>query len=216
MKNARLLVLVAAVALWPNAAHAMNWWVWLEELSGPGPFTGATFLAPLICFENGEQVSCGASPRERGQTLVARTGRFTSGDRPRFQDLPPGDEDNRGAVYVVPISALYLFRVHRSVDVGLGAGLMRFSGDRFESFYRFTLTPAHASFRPLLVPDWKDRKKLKKWLAVLRIEVDTSFVTKGFTGADFGNTRTAFRSAPEFLTSVGISIDFGDFFFATR
>jgi hypothetical protein len=209
MKNARLLVLVTAMALWPGAAHAMNWWVWLEELSGPGPFTGATFLAPLICFEDGEQVSCGRATRERGQTLVARTGRFTSGNRPRFQDLPRDDEDNRGAVYVVPISGLYLFRVHRSVDVGLGAGLMRFSGDRFDAFYRFTLTPAHASLRPLLL--WKTNR----WTRLLRIEVDSTFVTKGFRGTDFGNTRTTFRSEPEFLTSAGVIIDVGAFFFAT-
>ena len=207
MRNVRLLMLVTAMALWPGAAHAAGFWSWLEELSGPGPFTGYMFSVPLTCFEEGRRIACWERDIDGGQTLVAKFGRFSSGDRPRFQDLPANDPDNLGAVHVIPISGVYLFRLHRTFDVGPGAGIMRFSGDGFDALYRFTLTPVSASVRPLLA------FSRNRWARLLRIEVDTSFVTKGFTGADFGNTRTGFRSGPEFLTRAGIILDFGDVFY---
>src|SRR5262245_19760436 len=131
MKKTRLLVLVAALALWPSAARA-SWWSWLEELSGPGPFTGGVISVALAWLANGERVNCWDRKKVK-QTVVVRFGWFDSGDHPRFRDLPPTDADNRDKVRVFPLSGLYLFRPHRSIDIGPGAGLLLFSGKGFDT-----------------------------------------------------------------------------------
>ena len=43
---------------------------------------------------------------------------------------------------------------------------------------------------------------------VVRGEIETSFVTSGFTAAQFGNTTSKFSTGPEFLTRAAVVIDF--------
>jgi len=208
MRRARLFVLAFVLILSPTAAQAASWWEWLEELSGPGPFTGVVGSVPVVCQRGATWTHCWDKTKgDINTSVVVRFGWFDSGDHPRFKDLPATDAENTGKVRVVPISGLFLFRPHRAVDIGPGAGVMVFYGPGFDTFPRFVLTPVSASLRPLLI--WTDAK----WARVLRLELDTSYVTKGFTGRDFGNTRTAFRSGREFLTRTGIVIDLGDLFF---
>jgi hypothetical protein len=206
MRHVRLVVVVAALTLWPGVAHA-SWWSWLEELSGPGPFTGTfpTFSVPLACFADGKRVPCW-NPQPVKQTIAVAVSRFNSDGRRRFKDLPADDPGNTDDVNVVPLSGLYLFRPHRAVDVGPGIGVMFFSGSGFDTFARFVVTPINASIRPLV---FFNKLRGYAWARVIRLEVDSSFVTKGFKGTDFGNTRTKFESGPEFLTRTGLVIDFG-------
>jgi hypothetical protein len=42
------LCVLAFVITLPAPAHA--WWYWLDELSGPGPFTGPQFDFRIACF----------------------------------------------------------------------------------------------------------------------------------------------------------------------
>ena len=42
-----------------------------------------------------------------------------------------------------------------------------------------------------------------------RGEIETSFVTSGFTAAQFGNTTSRFSTGPEFLTRAAVVNDFG-------
>jgi hypothetical protein len=82
---------------------------------------------------------------------------------------------------------------------------LRFSGDAFDPLWRFTLVPTSVSVRPLaLVKEWK----YKWWAYVVRGEVETSFVTKGYNALDFGNSTSTFSSGPEFLTRAAIVLDF--------
>jgi hypothetical protein len=116
--------------------------------------------------------------------------------------------DNRGEVTVVPVTGLYLFRLHKSLEAGPGAGFMRVSGRGFSPFYRLVLTPVSVSFAPLeLVGDGKS-----DWSRVLRVELDTGVVPQGFKGSDFNNSRTTFKSGPEFLTRGGVIADLGALF----
>ena len=213
MRHARLVLLLVAISMWPARADA-GWLAWLEELSGPGPFGGYVFGAPVVCLKNGEPANCwGLGSAEARQRIVVRFGKFRSlDDKLRFKDLPASDPHNTDPVRVLPISALFTVRTaNRVVEAGVGAGLMRFSGEDFSSFYRFTVTPVNMSVRPLLLID-TDSATLKRVLGVLRAELDTTWVAKGFKGTDFGNPRTTFKTGPEFLTRVGIVIDVGDFF----
>jgi hypothetical protein len=138
--------------------------------------------------------------------VAVKVGRFRSKDGPRFKDLPATDPDNQGRVSAFPVSGLFLFRLHRSVDVGAGAGFLRVSGKGFDPLYRLSLTPISASVTPLALNcAWQE----KRWAYIIRAEFETSYIRGGFKGTDFNNTRTSFKSGPEVLTRVGFAIDAG-------
>ena len=225
MRTARLLVFVLAAALCPAVAQA-NIWSWLEELSGPGPFHGGVIWVPVACRDKGPEndqplqwhpclvrVTTRAEEQIRSTKplpvpliFAVKAGWLRSDPGPRFKDLPATDPDNQGRVSVVPVSGLFLFRVHRALDLGGGAGLLRVSGEGFDPLYRMSLIPLSGSITPLAFnPEWQDHR----WAYILRAEIETSYYFKGFKGTDFNNTRTSFKSGPEFLTRVGFVIDAG-------
>jgi hypothetical protein len=213
MTTTRLVLIMIAVLLCPTQAHAARgFWGWLEELSGPGPFKGGAYAQPVACVDkNGRLTACWRTKIDDNtpripQTLVVSAGVFNSGDRPRFDDLPAADADNRGNVRLLAVSGLYVLRVHRSLDLGAGAGFVRLSGARFDPFYKLVLTPFNGSFAPLALAS------SHRYARILRFEYDKSFVPQGFKGADFDNLRTGFDSGPEFITRYGIVIDFGALF----
>ena len=226
MRNARLLLLAGLLAAWPSTAHA-DFLSWLEELSGPGPFRGDVLWVPVMCRDRAPALVETAEPGRWHPCLVRVTtlkeqeatrkqpvpvlvavkfGWFRSNNGPRFKDLPATDPDNQGRVSALPVSGLFLFRVHRAVDVGAGAGFLRVSGKGFDPLYRLSLTPFSASVTPLALNcAWQDHP----WAYILRAEFETSYIRGGFKGSDFNNTRTAFKSGPEVLTRLGFAIDAG-------
>ena len=226
MRTTRLLLFVLAASLCPAAAQA-SIWSWLEELSGPGPFHGGVVWVPVLCHDKDAE-KLDVPPKwhrclvkvttKKEETIRAtqafpvpvvfavKVGWLTSDNGPRFKDLPPTDGDNRGKVSVLPVSGLFLFRLYRALDVGGGAGLLRVSGEGFDPLYRVSLIPVSASLTPLaLNRAWQAHP----WAYILRAEVETSFHPTGFKGTDFNNTRTTFKSGPEFLTRAGFVIDVG-------
>jgi hypothetical protein len=137
--------------------------------------------------------------------VVLSVGRLGSGDNLRFKDLPD-TSDNRREVNVLQISGSYVFRLHPAIDVGFGAGTMRFSGDGFHALWRFTLIPGTMSVRPLaLIKQWQNNR----WVYIIRGEIETSFVTSGFRAAQFGSTTSTFSTGPEFLTRAAVVADVG-------
>jgi hypothetical protein len=211
MRKARVILFVAAAGLWPAAAHA-GFLAWLEELSGPGPFRGEVVSFTIACVGPDGVKPCATERPCTRQTIVLRLGRLASGDGPRFKDLPADDADNRGKMTVVPVTGLYLFRLHRSLLAGPGAGFMVVSGRGFSTFSRLVLTPVSVSFTPLELVNPGN----SHWKRLVRLELDTSFVPQGFKGSDFGNARTTFDSGPEFLTRGAAIIDLGAFFGTAR
>ena len=214
MKWGRLVVLLGVITLWPNSAYA-GFWAWLEELSGPGPFDGFVLSGPVLCERDGKLVKCwpkipeGTTEAEAAanyrpkRMVVLSVGFLDSGDRVRFKDEEPPD---RREVNVVQVSGLYMFRLHRALDAGMGAGFMRFYGEGFDSLTRFTLVPASLSFRPLAVGG-----KLKNlWpSSFVRLELETSFVTEGFTAAQFGSSTSKFSVGRDLLTRAALVFDLG-------
>ena len=205
----RLIVFVLALVLWPASAFAAkSFWAWLEELSGPGPFKGYVFSVPVTCVQGGEGKPCWqvVSRRESGryQRVVLRVGYFDSGDNLRFKDLPD-TLANRETVRVWSVSGNYMFHIASGIELGPGAGFMRFSGSGFDPIHRATVTPVTVSVAPFLLGGkWKDRRAAH----LLRFEFEEMLVTKGFKGADFGNTATSFSVGAEFLARVGFVVDF--------
>ena len=204
MRTARLLVFVFAASLWPAIAQA-SIWSWLEELSGPGPFHGDMASLSVAC-RNGQWDVCWAPNDQTSQTIVLRIGRYDSGDRSRFKDLKDTPDDDRKPVHAVPVSVLWMFRIHRSLHVGAGAGFMRVSGAGFTSFSKVSLTPLSATFTPLALLR-SARARNHRMASVIRLEFDSSFFGDGFDAADFQNTHSKFDSGPEFLTRTGVVVD---------
>jgi hypothetical protein len=201
---ARLLVFVLAASLCPAVAQA-SIWSWLEELSGPGPFSGYMFSFTVPCKDpKGVRWSdCNLGTDNLPQTIVVRAGRYNSNGRTRFKDLAGTPFDDRRDVHVVPLSVLWVFHPHRSFGAGVGAGFMHVSGDGFDGFSKVSLTPLSVTFTPLAV------FSNNRWAYVLRLEFDHSLFPQGFKGADFNNAVTTFDSGPELLTRTGIVFDLG-------
>ncbi len=200
---------LVAVLLWPAAASA-SFLSWLEELSGPGPFTGPVFSAVLACVrDGGEQVlRCDPDGRPGSSTIGVRFGHFYSDARDRrFKDLDDDLPDNHGVVRVQPLSVVYLTRLGPGVEVGAGAGFMRVSGERFEPFTRFLLTPFTASLTPFTLKRNWPRGRWRDVARVLRVDVDAMLVPAGFRGTDFQNARTRFQSGPDILFHAGVVVD---------
>jgi hypothetical protein len=221
MTKARVLALLALLVLWPTPAHAAKgFWGWLEELSGPGPFNGPVAAMSLKCWHDDESRPCrplkghnrDVSNRnaEINQTFDISVGWLRSGNNPRFKDLVGSvndSPDNYRNVTVVPVSGLFLFRPHRSVDIGPGAGVLLFFGDDVDAKPRLVLIPVSATWKPLLSTEWL-RAHWGRVGRVVNLEFQASYITKGFTGADFGSTVTAYKPVREVLGTWGISIDF--------
>jgi hypothetical protein len=86
---------------------------------------------------------------------------------------------------------------------------MRFSGERFSSFYKLVLIPMSVSVTPFALHRWQS-EGARRAARILRFELETSFVPQGFSGRDFDNARTRFDSGPEFLTRAATVIDLGE------
>jgi hypothetical protein len=210
MKRSRLLLLVGIFAVWPSLASAQDgWFGWLEQLSGPGPFHGGGAAVRLFCvLEDGKVTRCFTDQNaDRNNPIRGvfelRASWLTSGDNPRFRDTPA---DTR-SVHAFWIDPVFFVRVDRALDVGAGAGLIRFSGDGFNPLYRMTFTPVSVSFVPFAFAQPGDAG-LRRWARVVRLRFEETYLTKGFTGADFGSTDTKFSTGGEFRASAGIVFDF--------
>jgi hypothetical protein len=221
MRQARVLVMVLLVMAWPTSAHAArSWWGWLEELSGPGPFTGLMYSHDVRCWDgnkdNKDDIHCRSlkaeielEPAKRiKKTLQVSFGFLTSGDRARFEDLVRSgqdNEDNHRQVYAIPINATMMFRVHRSLQIGPGIGVLFLAGPDVSASPAFVALPLSASWKFLRMKSSWENSKLAR---IASLELQTNFITRGYDGRDFGSDVTTFKSKPEFRANVGISIDF--------
>ena len=205
-----LIVLLCGLLLSPATAHAARddagWWGWLERLSGPGPFHGGGVDLGLFCApQSGGLDLCSWRTRpgepETKQVVAVRIGWLSSGDNQRFEDTP-GD---RRAVHAFELGASYTFRLVSALDAGFGAGMVRFSGEGFDSFSRIVLTPILLSFAPFAIHNNVPAAR------AFRIRFEEQYITKGIRGADFGNPTTRFSTDAELISSASLVIDLSGF-----
>jgi hypothetical protein len=211
MRKGYVFFLVVLLAAWPAKARAaISVLDWLEALSGPGPSHGVVFSGRVFCVDQGEVVpwclndvtNRNGQPRDVSSFLLIDVGFYSTGNNPRFDDTPT---DTR-PVHTFRLEPVYMFRLHAMLDLGMGAGLIRFSGDGFDSLTRATLTPLRMTFFPL---GFLPRAGTGRWWGhFLRVEFAERFVTKGLNGADFGSPST-YSTGGEFNTSLGVGVDFG-------
>jgi len=83
----------------------------------------------------------------------------------------------------------------------MGAGLMRLSGDGFNSFTRGIVVPVSVTFGPF--------EHTNGLLKPVRLVFEEAYIFRGFNGADFGNTVTTFDThGGEWRPSFKIAYDF--------
>lgn len=221
MTKIRLLLLLGVFAMWPSTASAQRgFWDWIEGLSGPGPFHGYSFGYRLFCtkeFDGRDQRLYNVDPRcfndgdpNIRQMIDIRFGRFSSNDNPRFASTPSDPQPDRREVELFKLEPSAAVRLNPMLDVGIGLGFVRFSGEGFESFWRTTLTPLKVSIAPLALrvpPNVRG-----KWSRLIKLHYDVTYFPEGFTGADFGNTKTTYSTASDWARSFGVELDFGVLF----
>jgi hypothetical protein len=194
------LVIVMVLAV-PRPASARFFWSWLEEFSGPGPFTGRTVVL-TGCFRSRFPV---ASP------LVGEPGRplpcvyFDKGwfdverdDRRGFPEIALGMNDFGGSLRIVD-----------GIDLGAGIGWISFrpqvAGQTEETHRKATVTPIRVVIRPLLVAVPSHMRR--KMMGILSIYWKETYVDGPITGRHFGVSESQFHSNGELVRSFGIILD---------
>lgn len=220
MRSARLLVLFAVALASPAAAYAQDgWWAWLEQMSGPGYYQGPMGSVPVRCWLDTDHVPCRLgglfrpstqSGKERNElvnkSLHVSFGVLTSNDRPRYKDLP-GTGANTEHVILVPMNAIFMFRPHRSLDIGPGAGAFLFFGPNLNDRARFILIPVAASWKFLLTKrSWND----STFRRIFAFEFQTYYITKGFDNNSFGSSTSNYKIPPELKGMLSLSVDLGE------
>jgi hypothetical protein len=218
MTRARVLAVLAVIVLWPTPAHAARgFWAWLEELSGPGFFDGPMYAMPVKCWHDGAAVPCrylkghdvGVQRNDNiNRTFELSGGVLRSGDRRRFKDRDAialdADKNNRN-VTVVPINGALRFRPYPWLDVGPGIGVLMFFGESVEAKPRIVLL-GNATWKPGLSTSAL-RSRTGALGRMFGVELQASYITKGFTAADFGSTSSSYTPRRELRGSIGFSLD---------
>jgi hypothetical protein len=189
---------------------------WLEKLSGPGPFFGWEYpTLPLWCF--GEEASgpfCKGYQDQPNRTVVLS---FTYSDYDSRANSLEYEESNSAdkTVNLKSFAFSLDLRLHPALDVGVGLGVNRFSGDAFNSFSRFSLDGLRVTWRPIGLFHGKESVRVfgsgvKFSLRdLLQVKLRATLFPGGFDAGDFGSTDT-FDEPSDLL--LGYSFSFGAVF----
>jgi hypothetical protein len=207
---------VAIIALLPRTAHA-GLLSWLDQLSGPGGFI--TFEAsrgiwcskpPVDRPENhtlagfGIRAGCQSkvSLDERNLTLFAAAG----GGIAVKNDLDYHGAPGSKAVRFLRAGTSLDYTLHRTLDVGVGAGVMYFVGPSFANFARIYVEPVRVGFRPLVI---RKTPRMERLGAVV-VYVNWHILTGTVEGKTFGAPLDPFHARNELdRKEYGLTIDVG-------
>jgi hypothetical protein len=218
MRSARILLFAGLVALWPGVAQAQwDWYEWLQELSGPGPFDGKRGIdLRLLCFADIEPQrgvrpiwtpSCLPTPLQAAQfrhvsidfgLVLLKAERnpltYAAGKDP--------------AVDLRIIKSTIWWRPFYGLEVGAGGGTLRFKGPAFDSFTRFFVEPFRVDLKPsglgYFIRQLRDYQVL---LEAVSFRWGIMVVPDEFVAEDFGAIPGSYRSTRRVLRSRAISVE---------
>lgn len=218
------LVVLLFAGVRPASAAEWDFFEWLERLSGPGPFkslAGFNFTETFACYGVKSQtsvealtrttgdpgiwadISCGRAARQR---IWARFGlkvmRLKGDNDLQYITVAPLSEDDRkvrlwGFMFVTDVS------LRPYLDVGAGAGVLRFSGPLFDTFTRFALEPTRVTVKPLAIGD----RVPGRWREVLELRHTILYVPGGFDDRDFNAVLGSFNTKSEFQSKFSIVLN---------
>jgi hypothetical protein len=220
----------------PTAADA-GIWRWIEELSGPGPFKGATLEFRVKCWRSEDLFPPEKPEPEKPEPVVRSLGvagaiktQCLSGARagkyPRvslnveagYLSTSPAnnpilyDDDQPRRVTLYPIEAIVYWQPVLGLEIGAGGGVFIFSNPR-ATFATPIIEPMRVDIRPFdaFLPKRADRMSGFWWRSLRALGLRQSFVflPKEIDAADFGGgAGNTFREKGEIIKSFEIVIDF--------
>jgi hypothetical protein len=189
-------------------------WDWLQEWSGPGPFTGYPVVMASVC--NSDYVTTAAS-------RTAPSCPFFD-----YRDLEAEENDNfpirvRVRFWDVGMKRkLAAWKLQQSVEGGVAVGLMHASGDKDaggKSAVRFTVTAPRLVVMPVLLAaelfgrgDVSPRVYQNSWLRVLKLYASGTVIVGPLDAEALGVDRTLsdYSRNSEYVLSRGFVLDFGE------
>lgn len=208
------LPLLFLVILAPNVDAANGW---LEKLSGPGPFHGFEYpTVPIGCWQpedGGKRWHYGCQESENGSVILSFTLSDYDSEENRLDYDPEFDAIDKTVNLKSYMFSLDL-QLHEGLDVGIGAGINRFSGDAFDTFHKWSLDPLRVIVKPLgfMFPETGHHpiKFLNMQLSLhqlVQFKFRATYIPQGFEASEFGAVPGTFDVPAELL--FGASITFG-------
>ena len=195
-------------------APAQAWWEWLDQLSGPGPFTGWDFQWRVKCIPDAPNAVTDlslANIASDGQRKVARIFGagclFESKVNPRGSvnfafgqvysvrnelKYAPGIDQPRVTMTKFEPSLSMFVDPEKLVEITSGLGVLVINGKGFDTFYHFYWTPVRATIQV--------GKGVSARLGFL-------IMPEGFDDVDFGALAGTFHTDKEVLGTASISVD---------
>ena len=226
------VMVLACLCVPARPAHAQRTFLeWLERLSGPGPFKVGMVHVPFSCYGFEKESStapdpvltdpkaksdavaaqhwflqpgCGKSARNLVRvTIGAQIAKGSGDNNLLYDDSVPDDE--RDHVNVQVFLGTVDFGLHNSVELGIGAGFIRFSDLPIDSFTRLAVQPARVIWKPLAMFASKGGNLYQR--EALQVWFTASWFPGGFTAEDFGAIPGTFDSGKEIQGSFAIGVD---------
>lgn len=225
-----LILCLLAQAAAPRAADA---WVWefLEELSGPGPFTGWAFEWRVVCFSEPDPANRDAVETDDESARAAAKFLQVFGPGCFFKQVPV--QNRRTASFNVKFGLLdakennlqyrndrldrdvklttlmpsFAWRPVRSVETQFGIGMMWFSGPSFDSFTRVVVQPIQVDVKPLAAINQLRGADAVWWDELLSVRAGITIVPRGFDATDFGAIPGTFRVSRDTLNTAAVFLD---------
>jgi hypothetical protein len=202
-----MLMLLALMLLPARPASAQGWWRWLEELSGPGPLTGPEFEFTVHAITSGQGGRQGlfsdVDPKNAGKVKGAI----------RVDVAYMWGHNNQ--TYAAGVSApanvhafAYLGAFDGAVrpwlDLGAGAGVLRFSNTPGGAFSKFALQPVRVIWKPFAMKHSTDREFVMR--QAFQIRYTGMVVPGGFDAADFGAVVGSYASGTKYHNTLSLVV----------
>jgi hypothetical protein len=193
---------------------------WLESLSGPGPFHGYFTSVGSRAFctvdEGGGQTIrwwCPDDSDRRIKSVVAAEFAWgSSDDHTRFSDAT-SEPQNTLPVHATRVLANYYYRFHPMLDLGVGAGVVVFSGDDFSKQVHPILSPLTLTFTPF---GFLHDEKNIRWGRVFKVQFSERYILGDIRAADFHSLASTYLKQGEFNRNIAIAVDFWPVLFPNR
>src|ERR1043166_2658527 len=216
MSKLRLVLLIALCAVWPATARAQSDFIdWLQQQSGPGPYHNyfKGYEIRIWCPPTGlgimdttaRQVwNCFLDDAERTGGVLSFDATYAKTDVKRlFLDDPTDVREVREQRYTLA----YVYRANRYLKVGGTLDFLRFASDQGNlfSFWRLGFGP-RLTFAPTGGATTTNRRAASL-NRLIQLQIDATYVPKGFVAADYNNAISRFDSGPEYQVRSSLVID---------
>jgi hypothetical protein len=222
MKRISVIACLVVTGMFANPQPAAaGFWAWLEQFSGPGPFTtGKPPVLLTYCFQKVPKAGT-ADGASTPRTAFVPSAVATATDRGPFRCIyfdhasftapaEPASEGGRGFPEIQAAMSDYggTVRLVDGLDVGAGMGRISFTVGE-QSFSRFTVTPIRVVTRPFLlaIPDTRLKGYARQAFGAFNIYFKETFVEGELTGKQFGVENSTYKTSGELVRSWGILFD---------